>query len=262
MGNTRSTKVVEDLRNNNTNVLFATSVVREGFDLPDMEKVIRYGVVENAVAKQQAVGRVRDLKAGQTVYLGKATKKNEVNDDVLARMKTTTKLLKKKLDGQDHGLRQKMMREQYDIFLTKEMHIYEAELDRRLAVMAISTKKKEIHDLLITSVCCAMCKDMKLRSLYSVKFNDCQPIVEQTKLQGVNIVTSNENGHPQSKIQCSNLKCREIMGDAIVIRRTALPAAMLDIKKLLFLKDNDAHGHGEMRRKWSDIPGYKHFETI
>merc|ERR1712071_141315 len=102
-----------DLRNNNTNVLFATSVVREGFDLPDMEKVIRYGVVENAVAKQQAVGRVRDLNEGQTVYLGKATKKNEVNDDVLARMKTTTKLLKKKLDGQDHGLRQKMMREQY-----------------------------------------------------------------------------------------------------------------------------------------------------
>lgn len=50
---------IRKFRNGNLNLLISTSVAEEGLDIPECNLVVRYGLLTNEIAQQQASGRAR-----------------------------------------------------------------------------------------------------------------------------------------------------------------------------------------------------------
>lgn len=56
---------IKDFRTGLLNLLISTSVAEEGLDIPECNLVVRYGLLTNEIAQQQASGRAR---AQNSVY--------------------------------------------------------------------------------------------------------------------------------------------------------------------------------------------------
>lgn len=50
---------IRNFRQGKLNLLIATSVAEEGLDIPECNLVVRYGLLTNEIAQQQAIGRAR-----------------------------------------------------------------------------------------------------------------------------------------------------------------------------------------------------------
>lgn len=58
---------IRNFRNGILNLLISTSVAEEGLDIPECNLVVRYGLVTNEIAQQQASGRARAANSEYSV---------------------------------------------------------------------------------------------------------------------------------------------------------------------------------------------------
>lgn len=62
---------IQKFRNGSLNLLISTSVAEEGLDIPECNLVVRYGLLTNEIAQQQASGRARAQNSQYSVVAQK-----------------------------------------------------------------------------------------------------------------------------------------------------------------------------------------------
>ncbi|KAI4905895.1 hypothetical protein NFI96_013270 [Prochilodus magdalenae] len=76
-------ETIREFRNGNLNLLISTSVAEEGLDIPECNVVVRYGLLTNEIAQQQASGRARAKNSVYSVVApegGREMRKEKTNE--------------------------------------------------------------------------------------------------------------------------------------------------------------------------------------
>uniref|UniRef100_A0A3B3CTK0 RNA helicase n=1 Tax=Oryzias melastigma TaxID=30732 RepID=A0A3B3CTK0_ORYME len=76
---------IRRFRQGDLNLLISTSVAEEGLDIPECNLVVRYELLTNEIAQQQASGRARAVDSQYSVVAregGKAVQREHINDDL------------------------------------------------------------------------------------------------------------------------------------------------------------------------------------
>ncbi|KAL0992774.1 hypothetical protein UPYG_G00098220 [Umbra pygmaea] len=87
MTQNKQKETISSFRKGSTNLLISTSIAEEGLDIPECNLVVRYGLLTNEIAQQQASGRAR---ASGSVYsvialaAGRELRRELLNDDLEA----------------------------------------------------------------------------------------------------------------------------------------------------------------------------------
>lgn len=74
---------IRSFRQGKLNLLISTSVAEEGLDIPDCNLVIRYGLLTNEIAQQQASGRARAQNSQYSVVAeegGREVRREKTNE--------------------------------------------------------------------------------------------------------------------------------------------------------------------------------------
>lgn len=74
---------IRSFRNGDLNLLISTSVAEEGLDIPECNLVVRYGLLTNEIAQQQASGRARARNSQYSVVAqkgGREEKRERTNE--------------------------------------------------------------------------------------------------------------------------------------------------------------------------------------
>uniref|UniRef100_A0A665SXB8 RNA helicase n=1 Tax=Echeneis naucrates TaxID=173247 RepID=A0A665SXB8_ECHNA len=78
-------ETIRNFRKGTLNLLIATSVAEEGFDIPECNLVVRYGLLTNEIAQQQASGRARAANSQYSVVAmkGGREERREITNEYL-----------------------------------------------------------------------------------------------------------------------------------------------------------------------------------
>lgn len=77
------TDTIRNFRQGTLNLLISTSVAEEGLDIPECNLVVRYGLLTNEIAQQQASGRARAQNSQYSVVAqegGKEERREHINE--------------------------------------------------------------------------------------------------------------------------------------------------------------------------------------
>lgn len=78
-------ETIRRFRQGDLNLLISTSVAEEGLDIPECNLVVRYGLLTNEIAQQQASGRARAVDSQYSVVAradGKEVRRERINEDL------------------------------------------------------------------------------------------------------------------------------------------------------------------------------------
>jgi ERCC4-related helicase len=96
-------KIIQDFRENKTNILCATSIGEEGLDIPEVNAVIFYEPVPSAIRSIQRAGRTARLSKGKLIIMITKGTRDEsffyVSRAREKKMKTTIEKIKKDMDS-------------------------------------------------------------------------------------------------------------------------------------------------------------------
>ena len=76
-------ETIRNFREGAVNLLVSTSVAEEGLDIPECNLVVRYGLLTNEIAQQQASGRARAKDSLYSVVAqkgGREVRREHIND--------------------------------------------------------------------------------------------------------------------------------------------------------------------------------------
>ena len=101
--------VIEKFKNNEINILCATSIGEEGLDIPEVSAVIFYEPIPSAIRKIQRAGRTARLKPGKLIILVTKDTKDEIHHYASSarerKMHKTIDLIQKELkENQNHPI--------------------------------------------------------------------------------------------------------------------------------------------------------------
>ncbi|XP_075941655.1 ATP-dependent RNA helicase DHX58-like isoform X2 [Anarhichas minor] len=85
MTQNKQADTIRNFRDNTVNLLISTSVAEEGLDIPECNLVVRYGLLTNEIAQQQASGRARARDSQYSVVAekgGKEVKRELINESL------------------------------------------------------------------------------------------------------------------------------------------------------------------------------------
>ena len=110
-------KIIEDFRENKTNVLCATSIGEEGLDIPEVNTVIFYEPIPSAIRTIQRAGRTARLSKGKLIIMITKGTRNErffyISRAREKKMKTSIENIKKDMDSGiiDYRVQQKTLQQ-------------------------------------------------------------------------------------------------------------------------------------------------------
>ena len=152
MADTTTKKAIQQLKENKAQVIFATNTVKEGFDMPACKLTVRYGIIENAIDKQQAAGRTR-AESGKTIYIGPGSSfRNFSNDLKLELMEDCFKSLQKQSVERNNDFRELMK------LLQKESIVEKIIEQRNIEIDKSRYRTPKTLKLSMTSVLCKRCR--------------------------------------------------------------------------------------------------------
>uniref|UniRef100_A0AAQ5ZBE6 RNA helicase n=1 Tax=Amphiprion ocellaris TaxID=80972 RepID=A0AAQ5ZBE6_AMPOC len=235
---------IRNFRKGSLNLLISTSVAEEGLDIPECNLVVRYGLLTNEIAQQQASGRARARDSQYSVVAqegGKEVRRERINEYL------------EELTGKAIDVVQKMGPQE---FRTKIGELQtEAALRSKFAERC-KTEKRSRYSASRVQLLCRNCfapvasgNDMKLvDNAHYVNVNS--EFKNHYKLGAQVVLKRNfEDWEPGHRIICNNGNCNMDWGYEIKYKKSAL-LPNIAIKNFA-LETPD----GRMTvKQWKDIP--------
>lgn len=233
---------IRNFRQGTLNLLVSTSVAEEGLDIPECNLVLRYGLLTNEIAQQQASGRARARDSQYSVVAeagGREVKRELLNDNLEV---LTGKAIAKVQDMSLRGFRAKIAELQ-----TRAVKCREAAESRKI-------EKRSRNAAASVQLLCRNCfksvasgSDIKL--LDNAHYVNVNPDFERHYIVGGQVMLgkSFENWEPGCTVSC--IDCKKDWGFEMKYKDVAL-LPNLAIKNLA-LETPD----GRMTvKKWKDVP--------
>ncbi|XP_074552224.1 ATP-dependent RNA helicase DHX58 [Halichoeres trimaculatus] len=233
---------IRSFRQGKLNLLISTSVAEEGLDIPDCNLVIRYGLLTNEIAQQQASGRARAQNSQYSVVTEEGGREER-------REKTNEYL--EELTGQAVARVQEMSPEE---FRTKIKELQKKAIDSRKAQEIQQMEKRSLHTAASVRLLCRKCfepvalgSDIRLvEAAHHVNVNP--DFKKHYKLGGQVPIKSFEDWEPGCKIHCNNGNCNQDWGFEILYKKTVhLPN--ISIKHFAL----DTPDGRVTKKKWKDV---------
>lgn len=235
---------IRDFRRGALNLLISTTIAEEGLDIPECNFVVRYGLLTNEIAQQQASGRAR---ASDSVYSVVAQRggrelRRELTNEYLEEL--TGKAINKVQEMSTYEFRQKIIA------------IQREEIIRRTIADKINNEKRNQFSAANIQLLCRNCfkpvafaSDIKLvEGQHHVNIN---PEFKREYSVGgkVHLERHFEDWEPGCKINCNNGDCNKEWGFELKYKDVAL-LANLKITNFALLTPEGR----KTVKKWKDVP--------
>lgn len=198
---------IRRFRNGSLNLLISTTVAEEGLDIPECNVVVRYGLLTNDIAQQQASGRARAQDSVYSVVAqrgGKELRREKINEHL---EELTKKAVAKVQEMSDYEFRRKISEIQRDEMIL--LRLAEQRNDRRRNRFAAANVQLVCRNCL-KSV--AFGSDIRLvEGAHYVNINP--EFRREYKVGGLVVLERQfEDWEPGRKILCDNGDCNKDWG--------------------------------------------------
>uniref|UniRef100_A0A8C4HYC8 RNA helicase n=1 Tax=Dicentrarchus labrax TaxID=13489 RepID=A0A8C4HYC8_DICLA len=217
MTQNKQADTIRNFRNGSLNLLISTSVAEEGLDIPECNLVVRYGLLTNEIAQQQAIGRARARDSQYAVVAQKGGREvqRELTNEYL-----------EELTGKAIAKVQDMRSEEFQRKITELQT--EAVIGRKI-VEKTKTAMRSRNSAAIVQLLCRSCfkpvasgSDIKL--VDNVHYVNINPDFKRHyKIGGqVNLERTFEDWEPGHTISCSNEGCNKNWGFEMKYKKFAI----------------------------------------
>ncbi|XP_008283077.1 ATP-dependent RNA helicase DHX58 [Stegastes partitus] len=235
---------IRNFRIGRLNLLISTSVAEEGLDIPECNLVVRYGLLTNEIAQQQASGRARATDSQYSVVAqagGREIRREHINEYL------------EELTGKAIAVVQNMS---HNEFRTKIAELQtEAVLSSKFAERC-KTEKRSRYLASNIQLLCRNCfapvasgEDMKL--VDNVHYVNVSPEFKNQYKLGAQVVLPKtfEDWEPGRRIICNNGNCNRDWGYEMKYKKCAL-LPNVAIKNFALQTPDDRI----TVKKWKDVP--------
>nr|QGS83880.1 LGP2 [Bostrychus sinensis] len=237
-------ETIRDFRQGKLNLLISTSIAEEGLDIPECNFVVRYGLLTNEIAQQQASGRARaeDSVYSVVAQRGGRELRRELTNEHLEEL--TGKAIAKVQEMSQYDFRQKIFELQR-----------EEVIRNRLAEQRNNDRRHRFSAAKIQLLCrncfkpVAFGSDIKLvEGAHYVNIN--KEFKREYKVGGkISLPKQFEDWEPGCKISCNNGACNKEWGFELKYKDVAL-LANIAIKNFVLRTPE-----GQLPvKKWKDVP--------
>ncbi|XP_041812397.1 probable ATP-dependent RNA helicase DHX58 [Chelmon rostratus] len=208
---------IRNFRQGTLNLLISTSVAEEGLDIPECNLVVRYGLLTNEIAQEQASGRARAMHSQYSVVAqkgGREVRRELINEHLV---ELTGKAIAKVQDMSSQEFRRKITELQT-----------EAVICRKIAE-SHKTEKRSRNSAASVQLLCRNClqpvasgSDIKL--VDNVHYVNVNPdFKRQYKVGGqVQLERTFQDWEPGCTISCNNGNCNKSWGFEMKYKEVAL----------------------------------------
>ncbi|KAK5913706.1 hypothetical protein CgunFtcFv8_008212 [Champsocephalus gunnari] len=236
-------ETIRKFRRGAVNLLVSTSVAEEGLDIPECNLVVRYGLLTNEIAQQQAIGRARAKDSLYSVVAQKGGRevRREHTNDYLKEL--TEKAIAKVQEMSPREFSKKIAALQREAAIQRS-------LDEKLKMEKRSRYPAASVNLVCRSCFTSVASGSDLRLLDGVHYVNVNPDFEKNYKVGGQVVLekSFEDWEPGCKVCCR--ECDKDWGFEMKYKGDVL-LPNLSIKNLAL----DTPDNGRLTlKKWKDIP--------
>ncbi|XP_033945144.1 ATP-dependent RNA helicase DHX58 [Pseudochaenichthys georgianus] len=236
-------ETIRKFRRGAVNLLVSTSVAEEGLDIPECNLVVRYGLLTNEIAQQQASGRARAKDSLYSVVAQKGGRevRREHTNDYLKEL--TEKAITKVQEMSPREFSKKIAALQREAAIQRS-------LDEKLKMEKRSRYPAASVNLVCRSCFTSVASGSDLRLLDGVHYVNVNPDFEKNYKVGGQVVLekSFEDWEPGCKVCCR--ECDKDWGFEMKYKGDVL-LPNLSIKNLAL----DTPNNGRLTlKKWKDIP--------
>ncbi|KAK5855947.1 hypothetical protein PBY51_007576 [Eleginops maclovinus] len=236
-------ETIRNFRLGAVNLLISTSVAEEGLDIPECNLVVRYGLLTNEIAQQQARGRARAKDSLYSVVAKKGGReeRREHTNEYLEEL--TSKAIAKVQEMSPQEFYKKIAALQKEAATSRKV-AEKRKMEKRSRYTAASV------NLVCRSCFTSVAPASDLRLLEGVHYVNVNPDFEKNYKVGGQVVLEKtfEDWEPGRKISCR--KCDKDWGFEMKYKGDAL-LPNLSIKNLAL--DTPEEGRLTLK-KWKDIP--------
>uniref|UniRef100_A0A671XW95 RNA helicase n=1 Tax=Sparus aurata TaxID=8175 RepID=A0A671XW95_SPAAU len=208
---------IRRFRQGSLNLLISTSVAEEGLDIPECNLVVRYGLLTNEIAQQQASGRARakDSKYSVVAQKGGREERREHKNEYL-----------EELTGQAIAKVQEMSPQKFCIKITELQK--QAVICRKLAESRIAEKRSR-HSAASVQLLCRNCFEpvasaSDIRLVDNAHYVNVNPDFKRHYKVGGQVCLDRtfEDWEPGCTISCNNGSCNKDWGFEMKYKKRAL----------------------------------------
>lgn len=237
-------ETIRNFRNGKLNLLISTSVAEEGLDIPECNLVVRYGLLTNEIAQQQASGRARARDSQYSVVAqagGREIRREHINEYL---EELTGKAIARVQSMEEHEFRRKINELQTQAIIKSK--VIE---DRK-------TEKKNRYAASDIRILCRNCfadvaSGNDFRLLENAHYVNINPGFKNFYKLGGKVVLerSFEDWEPGCTVNCKNGNCNKDWGFEMKYKEVArLPNLAI---KNFALETPDGR---VTVKKWKDVP--------
>lgn len=231
-------------RDGSLNLLISTSIAEEGLDIPECNFVVRYGLLTNDIAQQQASGRARAQDSVYSVVAqrgGRELRRELINEHL---EELTKKAVAKVQEMSDYDFRQK---------------IGQLQREEMIRIRLVEEKRNERRHRFASANVQLICRNCHksvafgsdIRLVEGAHYVNINPeFKREYKVGGVIVFPRQfEDWEPGRKLLCDNGNCNKDWGFEMKYKGAAL-LATLKIDNFALLTPD-----GRMTvKKWKDVP--------
>ncbi|XP_017284942.1 probable ATP-dependent RNA helicase DHX58 [Kryptolebias marmoratus] len=235
---------IRNFRSDKLNLLISTSVAEEGLDIPECNLVVRYGLLTNEIAQQQASGRARarDSQYSVVADAGGGEVRRELINEALEEL--TGKAIAEVQRMSDREFRKKITTLQTEAILCKKL-LEERQMQRNSRYAASSIQ------LLCRNCFTPVASGSDIKLLENAHYVNINSDFKNNYKRGANVMLqkSFEDWEPGCIVVCNNGNCNKEWGFEMKYKECAL-LPNLAIKNFA-LETPD----GRITvKKWKDVP--------